>query len=72
MTSLAGVGIGLAVSGKSNLIASGEASVEIIKKNINRKNRMSARAPVSTSDASLALFLKFIELGFRRWFVKNI
>ena len=55
-----------------HLIASGEASVEIIKKNINRKNRMSARAPVSTSDASLALFLKFIELRFRSWLVKNI
>jgi hypothetical protein len=41
-------------------MASGEAKVEIIKKNINKKNRMSANAPVSTSEASLSRFLKFI------------
>jgi hypothetical protein len=46
--------------GNNKRIASGDAKVEIIKKNINRKNRISARAPVSTSDASRSRFLKFI------------
>jgi hypothetical protein len=50
-------------------MASGLAKVEIMRKNIMRKKRMSAKAPVSTSDCSLERFLIFIFLGERekRW-----
>jgi hypothetical protein len=46
-------------------MASGLAKVEIMRKNIMRKKRMSAKAPVSTSDCSRVRFLKFISLNSR-------
>jgi hypothetical protein len=50
--------------GWDNLITLGLASVDTIRKNRSRMNRISFSGPVWTSPSSLCLFLKFKHYGF--------